>query len=300
MEIKDVLQCVLQIDKFNAERNYSDMLVLLGDLDKHHVSAEQLETTDIVKVLYRILKSCKNSDVKKNLKTILAKWKKGYSKEKDVKLEHAGKTDLALKSEIKPTLEQNEDKSKTENVILSSNLSPVRSKCVQLLLSAICTQSSDHDKALKLTEDIENHIYELHKSNIPKYKNCVRSKISNLKNPKSGHLREGLLNGSLSPQVFAVMSTEEMASPDLKQLRQEYSSQSVNERQLPQSIEGTPTQKIRCKRCDSMDCRVTQVSRGALFLPAWVKQSGPDDDSMTFVICSACGQQWYHNSWVCL
>ncbi|XP_033835277.1 transcription elongation factor A N-terminal and central domain-containing protein [Periophthalmus magnuspinnatus] len=295
MDTKDVLQIVLQIDRLNEQRRYSDVLVLLSDLGKRHVSAEQLETTDTIKVLYRVLKSCKNNNVKKILKSILAKWKKEYSKERDLKLEQLGKTDLASKSEIEPTVEQKVNHSET----VSSNLSPVRSKCVQLLLSALCVQPSDHNQTSKLAEDIEHHIYETHKSNTPKYKSCVRSKISNLKNPKSGHLREGLLNGSLSPKVFAAMSTEEMASPDLKQLRQEYSFQSVNERQLPQSVEGTPTQKIRCKRCDSMECRVTQVSRGALFLPAWVKQSGPDD-SMTFVTCSACGQQWYHNNWVCL
>ncbi|XP_072298110.1 transcription elongation factor A N-terminal and central domain-containing protein [Eucyclogobius newberryi] len=295
MNAKEILHCVQQIDKLNADKNHKDMLALLGDLDKHRVSAEQLESTDIVKVLYQILKSCKNDNVKKTLRNILGKWKKEYGKE----MGRSRKTELALQHEMGPTLEQ-ANNPKTENVIEPSNLTSVRFKCAQLLLSVICLQPCDHNQHLKLSEDIEKHIYDLHKSNIFRYKNCIRSKISNLKNPKTTHLREGLLNGSLSPQVFAEMSTEEMASPALKQLRQAFSSQSVNERQLPQNTEGVPTSKIRCKRCNSMECRVTQVSRGALFLPAWVKQSGPDDDSMTFVTCGTCGQQWYHNNWVCL
>lgn len=298
MNNKEIINCVLQMEKLTAERSYSDMLLLLSDLDKHQMTSEQLETTDVVKVLYRILKSCKDETVKKTVKTLLGKWKREYG-EKSGHLGKCEKTDLTVKNEMEPSLEQEAHSNfKTEQI--SSNSSSVRSKCVQLLISAICLQTSDHTQASTLAEDIENHIHDLYKSNQSRYKTCIRSKIANLKNPKSGHLREGLLNGSLSPQIFARMSAEEMASPDLQRLRQTYSSQSVNERQLPQSVEGTPTRKIKCKRCDGTECRVTQVSRGALFLPAWVKHSGPDDDSMTFVTCGTCGQQWYHNNWICL
>lgn len=295
---KEILHCVLQIEKLNAERSYSDMLVLLGDLDKHHITSEQLETIDIVQILYRILKSCKDVTVKKTVKSILAKWKKEYSKERREIGECSTSTRLTdayckdetfTKQDYKP-----------ENASISNNYSTVRSKCVHLLMSAISQEPSDHDKASNLAKNIETHIHKLHKSNQAKYKTCIRSKLANLKNTKSAHLREGLLNGSLSPQVFAQMSTEEMANSELRRLRQEYSAQSVNERQLPQNIEGTRTEKIRCKSCDGMDCRVAQVSRGTLFLPTWVKQSGPDDDSMTFVTCNRCGQQWYHNNWVTL
>lgn len=176
----------------------------------------------------------------------------------------------------------------------------VRTKCVQLLLAALCPSAPDQHKAAELARDIERHVHELHKHNQVKYKACVRSKVANLRNPKSGHLHQGLLSGSLSPEAFARMSAEDMASAELRQLREEYSSQGVSERQLPQGIEGTRTEKIRCKRCGGSDCRVTQVSRGVLFLPAWVRQGGPDEDAMTFVTCSRCGQQWYHSSWVCL
>uniref|UniRef100_A0A3Q0RCM2 TFIIS central domain-containing protein n=1 Tax=Amphilophus citrinellus TaxID=61819 RepID=A0A3Q0RCM2_AMPCI len=164
----------------------------------------------------------------------------------------------------------------------------VRTKCVQLLLAALCPEAPEQDKAAELAAGIEQHIHELHKHNQAKYKACVRSKVANLRNPKHGHLRQGLLSGSLSPEAFGRMSAEEMASVELRQLREEYSSQGVSERQLPRGIEGMQTQKIRCKRCGGSDCRVTQV-RGS-----------PDEDAMTFVTCSGCGQQWYHSGWVCL
>ncbi|XP_062417443.1 transcription elongation factor A N-terminal and central domain-containing protein [Pungitius pungitius] len=177
-------------------------------------------------------------------------------------------------------------------------LSPVRSKCVELLLAALRHQLPDGGEAAELAGDIERHIHELHKP--ARYKACVRSKVANLRNPKNGHLGRGLLSGSLSAEAFARMSAGEMANAELRQLREAYSSRGVSERQLPRGAEGTPTQKIRCRRCGASDCRVTQVSRGALFLPAWVRQSGPDEDAVTFVTCGACGQRWYHSGWVCL
>lgn len=334
MDAKEIVHCAVQIERSLAERSYGNILTLLGDVDKLHVTAEQLETTDIVRVLYRLLKSCSDVSVKKTAKSLLSKWKREYGKDTrgvkctgDAELSrraplpddeagdggvsehgdsHAGSAH-ACGSQVKcaeqgaSSPEAHDGLSFTaESTSASRSFSPVRSKCVQLLLAALCPELPDQDKAAELAADIEQHVHELHKPSQGKYKACVRSKVANLRNPKNGHLRQGLLSGSLSPEAFARMSPEEMAGAELRKLREEYSSRGVSERQLPRGIEGTQTQKIRCKRCGGSDCRVTQVSRGALFLPAWVRQSGPDEDAMTFVTCSECGQQWYHSSWVCL
>uniref|UniRef100_A0A3Q2XIN0 Transcription elongation factor A N-terminal and central domain containing n=1 Tax=Hippocampus comes TaxID=109280 RepID=A0A3Q2XIN0_HIPCM len=165
----------------------------------------------------------------------------------------------------------------------------LRSKCLQLLVSTLRPQPHDLDKATELAAQVEQHIHCIHKCNQVKYKACVRSKVANLKNPKNGHLHLGLMSGSLTPEAFARMSAEEMACAELQQLRAEYSSRGVSERQLPRRVEGTETRRLRCERCGR-----------ALFLPAWVRRGSPDDQAMTFVTCSSCGQQWYHSGWVCL
>lgn len=343
MDAKEIVHCALQIEKSSADRSYGNILTVLGDLDKSHITAEQLETTAIVQVLYRLLKNCSDDGVKKKVKSLLSKWKRQYSKDKqDVKcteeseerdsgpsckvsLQHKAGDEVSKQEDshsssaqacdsimenVKTTAGQEATSlvadvglhslpSAAGSTSASSDFSSVRTKCVQLLLGAFCSET-DLEKAAELAGGIEKHIHELHRSNLLKYKACVRSKVANLKNPKNDHLRQGLLSGSLSPETFARMSAEEMACTELRQLREEYSSRGVSERQIPEGIEGTQTQKIRCKRCGGSDCRVTQVSRGALFLPAWVRRGGPDEDAMTFVTCSRCGQQWYHSSWVCL
>ncbi|XP_074483347.1 transcription elongation factor A N-terminal and central domain-containing protein [Sebastes fasciatus] len=317
MDAKELVHCAVQIERANADRSYGNVLTLLGDLDKSHITAEQLETSDIVKALYRLLRSCSDDSVKKTAKSLLSKWKRQYSRDTpDVKdAEHSRRVSLpdggvskqgdshdstqTCDTKVK-CAEPESPSSFTADSTSSSSFSPVRSKCVQLLLAALCPDLPDQDKAAELAADIERHTHELHKHSHVKYKACVRSKVANLRNTKNRHLRQGLLGGSLSPEAFARMSAEEMAGAELRQLREEYSSRGVSERQLPQGVEGTQTQKIRCRKCGGSDCKVTQVSRGALFLPAWVRQSGPDDDVMTFVTCSGCGQQWYHSGWVCL
>ncbi|NXM74661.1 TEANC protein, partial [Serilophus lunatus] len=178
----------------------------------------------------------------------------------------------------------------------------LRCKCTDLLYKALIGSAKDEEtvKWLKLSKEIEEHVFALHAKNDKKYKNCIRSKISNLKNPKNCHLRHNLFTGALSPKAFAEMTVMEMASDELKQLRALYTESSVQEHQLPQVINGTQTNKIKCRRCEKFDCTVTMIARGTLFLPGWVRNTNPDEQMLTYVICNECGEQWYHSRWVCL
>ncbi|NXQ52743.1 TEANC protein, partial [Anthoscopus minutus] len=179
----------------------------------------------------------------------------------------------------------------------------LRYKCVDLLYKALIGSSKDEVETVKwleLAKEIEEHIFTLHAKNDKKYKNCIRSKICNLKNPKSCHLKHNLFSGTLRPKAFAEMTVMEMASDELKQLRALYTKSSVQEHQLPQVINGTQTNKIKCRRCEKFDCTVTMIARGTLFLPAWVRSTNPDEQMLTYVICNECGEQWYHSRWICL
>ncbi|XP_026718518.1 transcription elongation factor A N-terminal and central domain-containing protein isoform X2 [Athene cunicularia] len=179
----------------------------------------------------------------------------------------------------------------------------LRCKCTDLLYKALTGSAKDEeetDRWLELSKEIEEHIFALHAKNDKKYKNSIRSKISNLKNPKNFHLKHNLFSGTLSPKAFAEMTVMEMASDELKQLRALYTESSVQEHQLPQVINGTRTNKIKCRRCEKFDCTVTTIARGTLFLPGWVRNTNPDEQMLTYVICNECGEQWYHSRWICL
>ncbi|NWS12959.1 TEANC protein, partial [Pachyramphus minor] len=179
----------------------------------------------------------------------------------------------------------------------------LRCKCTDLLYKALIGSAKDEEETVKwleLSKEIEKRIFALHAKNDKKYKNCIRSKISNLKNPKNCHLKHNLFTGTLSPKAFAEMTVMEMASNELKQLRALYTESCVQEHQLPQVINGTQTNKIKCRRCEKFDCTVTMIARGTLFLPGWVRNTNPDEQMLTYVICNECGEQWYHSRWICL
>ncbi|XP_035186785.1 transcription elongation factor A N-terminal and central domain-containing protein isoform X1 [Oxyura jamaicensis] len=190
-----------------------------------------------------------------------------------------------------------------EASLQQDHMRALRCKCADLLYKAMsdsAKEKEETDKWLELSKEIEEHIFALHSKNDRKYKNCIRSKISNLKNPKSSHLKCNLFSGTLSPKAFAEMTVMEMASDELKQLRALYTESSVQEHQLPQVINGTQTNKIKCRRCEKFDCTITMIARGTLFLPGWVRNTNPDEQMLTYIICNECGEQWYHSRWICL
>ncbi|XP_068956702.1 transcription elongation factor A N-terminal and central domain-containing protein [Petaurus breviceps papuanus] len=179
---------------------------------------------------------------------------------------------------------------------------PTRAKCVELLCGALTTCATDEQEADRwqiLARQIEEYVFVLYSKNLKKYKNCIRSKVSNLKNRKNPHLQQNLFSGTLSPKEFAEMTVMEMANDELKQLRASYTESCIQEHYLPQVVDGTQTNKIKCRRCEKFNCKVTVIARGTLFLPSWVRSANPDEQMMTYVICNECGEQWYHSKWIC-
>uniref|UniRef100_V9KYM1 Transcription elongation factor A N-terminal and central domain-containing protein-like protein n=1 Tax=Callorhinchus milii TaxID=7868 RepID=V9KYM1_CALMI len=178
----------------------------------------------------------------------------------------------------------------------------VRSKCVELLLHALTDSELANKARLEMcrgfAKEVEESIYALYNKNEKKYKTCIRSKISNLKNPKNPHLLQKVLSGKVTAKMFAEMSAMDMASEELKQLRASYTISAVQDHQLPYEMEGIKTNKIRCKRCENFNCTVTAIARGTLFIPAWVRNGNPDEQMMTFVICNECGEKWYNSGWI--
>jgi DNA-directed RNA polymerase subunit M/transcription elongation factor TFIIS len=89
--------------------------------------------------------------------------------------------------------------------------------------------------AARLGRDIEKCIFNQFKNTESKYKNRIRSRVSNLSDSKNIELKQNLLNGKIKVEAIAVMSAEEMASNQLKELRK--------------NMKSIPLMPINCQKC---------------------------------------------------
>ncbi len=60
----------------------------------------------------------------------------------------------------------------------------------------------------ELASELEDAIFNEFKNTDSKYKNRVRSRIANLKDPKNPALKNNFLNGAIPPTKLAVMTAE--------------------------------------------------------------------------------------------
>ncbi|XP_036252861.1 transcription elongation factor A protein 3-like isoform X3 [Molothrus ater] len=172
----------------------------------------------------------------------------------------------------------------------------VRDKCIEMLTAALRMDDDYKEFSVnceKMASEIEDHILwepkgpqaspawggEL-KSTDMKYRNRVRSRISNLKDPKNPGLRRNVLCGAIEPSLIARMTAEEMASDELKKLRNAMTQEAIREHQMAKTG-GTVTDLFQCGKCKKKNCTYNQV-----------QTRSADEPMTTFVLCNECGNRW--------
>ncbi|XP_032375000.1 transcription elongation factor A protein 3 isoform X3 [Etheostoma spectabile] len=159
----------------------------------------------------------------------------------------------------------------------------VRDKCIEMLAAALRTNDDFKDFGTNcdsMAAEIEDHIYQETKATDMKYKNRVRSRISNLKDPKNPGLRRNVLAGSIDLSRIASMSAEEMASDELRNLRNVLTQEAIREHQMAKTG-GTTTDLLQCGKCRKKNCTYNQV-----------QTRSADEPMTTFVLCNECGNRW--------
>ncbi|GAB5574673.1 transcription elongation factor A protein 3 isoform X1 [Prionailurus iriomotensis] len=156
----------------------------------------------------------------------------------------------------------------------------VRDKCVEMLSAALKAEDDYKDYGVncdKMASEIEDR--EL-KSTDMKYRNRVRSRISNLKDPRNPSLRRNVLSGAISAGLIAKMTAEEMASDELRELRNAMTQEAIREHQMAKTG-GTTTDLFQCSKCKKKNCTYNQV-----------QTRSADEPMTTFVLCNECGNRW--------
>ncbi|CAH0388603.1 unnamed protein product [Bemisia tabaci] len=240
-------------------------------------SSNDEEVMSLSKVLIKnwkkFLSGPNNSASKDNTPSSSAK----KAKEKDEKPK-----DVEMKEEKK----ENKDKGKASVVSFGSSNSThdaVRLKCRELLCNALKVEGNDIDSCAPiedLSEELEEAIFQEFKNTDNRYKNRVRSRVANLKDAKNPQLRNNFLCGAISATRLATMTAEEMASDEMKQLRNKFIKESIDDAQLA-TVQGTKTDLLKCGKCKKRNCTYNQV-----------QTRSADEPMTTFVLCNECGNRW--------
>ncbi|NWV36322.1 TCEA3 protein, partial [Grantiella picta] len=168
----------------------------------------------------------------------------------------------------------------------------VRDKCIEMLTAALRMDDDYKEFSVnceKMASEIEDHILwgakgpqapSAGRSTDMKYRNRVRSRISNLKDPKNPGLRRNVLCGAIEPSLIARMTAEEMASDELKKLRNAMTQEAIREHQMAKTG-GTVTDLFQCSKCKKKNCTYNQV-----------QTRSADEPMTTFVLCNECGNRW--------
>ncbi|CAH1183327.1 unnamed protein product [Phaedon cochleariae] len=289
---EEVLRIQKKLNKMTSEdgTGQEQALDLLKELQTLNINLEVLTNTRIGMTVNALRKSSKDEEVISLSKTLIKNWKKFLSDTNSSEKSSSSSSSKPKKDkEDKPVHEEKErekDRSLPKQFPASSNTTDsVRLKCREMLTNALKTDSNEEDfegcaSAEELAEELEEAIFSEFRNTDMRYKNRVRSRISNLKDPKNPTLRTNFRIGAITASRLAVMTAEEMANDEVKQLRDKFMKEAINDAQLA-TVQGTKTDMLKCGKCKKRNCTYNQL-----------QTRSSDEPMTTFVLCNECGNRW--------
>lgn len=266
---------------------------MLKALQTLSIDLDILTKTRIGMTVNDLRKNSKDEEVISLSKTLIKSWKKFLAstpakESSGAKGKSGEKTSnsSAGSKKSEPKKEEKKDDKKQYQTSFppatSSCTDSVRLKCRELLANALRTDGNPDGCATpeELAEELEDCIYAEFKNTDMRYKNRVRSRVANLKDPKNPSLRNNFLSGALQPTRLAKMTPDEMASDEMKEMREKFVKEAINDAQLA-TVQGTKTEMLKCGKCKKKNCTYNQL-----------QTRSADEPMTTFVLCNECGNRW--------
>lgn len=249
------------------------------------INLDVLTKTRIGMTVNALRKSSKDEEVISLCKTLIKNWKKFLSTPATPSKDSSGSSKPkkdSIKDKEKRDEREKEKKLPASFPPQSNTTDAVRLKCRELLMQALKIDGENPACASpeELAEELEECIYAEFKNTDMRYKNRVRSRVANLKDPKNPTLRTNFLNGVIAASRLAKMTPEEMASDEMKKLREKFIKEAIDDAQLA-TVQGTKTEMLKCGKCKKKNCTYNQL-----------QTRSSDEPMTTFVLCNECGNRW--------
>uniref|UniRef100_A0A1I7YHP2 Transcription elongation factor n=1 Tax=Steinernema glaseri TaxID=37863 RepID=A0A1I7YHP2_9BILA len=281
---EDVLKIAKKLEKMvEGKKPMDDVVELLECLSKLPINVDVLTKTRIGMIINDLRKKTDDEKVSKRAKGLIKEWKslldgKAANGKSSSAKSAAKPAPKAEKAEPTPLPPRPNNASTSYKRIQGDDM---RTKWVNMIVNALRSGelpdgTLDPDD---LAVQIEGALYELHNGN-DKYKSALRSRIFNLRDKKNLALRENVLTGVVTPEKFARMTSEEMASAEMKEQREKFTKQAISEHQMAVN-EGTPSDMFKCGKCGKKNCTYSQM-----------QTRSADEPMTTFVYCRDCGNRW--------
>ncbi|KAJ2000982.1 transcription elongation factor TFIIS [Coemansia sp. RSA 2322] len=157
----------------------------------------------------------------------------------------------------------------------------VRDKCAELLYNSLAVDSNaDSELLARRASGIEILEFGKAASTSTAYRARIRSLCLNLRNQKNPDLRNNLVEGSLTIERFCSMTSEEMASKELRETIEKMKEENLfKAKGAGQSA--AVTDQFRCGRCRGRKCTYYQM-----------QTRSADEPMTTFVTCTICDNNW--------
>ncbi|NWX93046.1 TCEA2 protein, partial [Nothoprocta ornata] len=265
---------------------------LLKELKSMPMTLDLLQSTRIGMSVNALRKQSTDEEVISLAKSLIKSWKKlldaseekSEEKKKNLSLPTSSSKETNSRDQSS-NKRQEPPKTPTTPKITSFPPAPVtcdavRNKCREMLTTALQADVLGVLRVGCTLLDCHARIYQDIKNTDMKYKNRVRSRISNLKDSKNPELKKNVLCGAITPEQIAVMTSEEMASNELKEIRKAMTKEAIREHQMAKTG-GTQTDLFTCGKCKKKNCTYTQV-----------QTRSSDEPMTTFVVCNECGNRW--------
>nr|XP_029711696.1 transcription elongation factor S-II-like isoform X2 [Aedes albopictus] len=294
---------VLKIQKKLGKMTSSDgtgqeqALDLLRELQRLNVDLDILTKTRIGMTVNELRKCSKDDEVISLAKSLIKSWKRFLAATPPTKESSKDLSKSSSKSASKSNSKSdgnNKKESEKEKEVKkptqtsfpappNSTTDAVRLKCREMLTNALRVDGEPPEGCQtpeELADELEEAIFVEFKNTDMKYKNRVRSRVANLKDPKNPSLRSNFISGAITAQRLAKMTPEEMASDEMKTLRDRFVKEAINDAQLATN-QGTKTDLLKCGKCKKRNCTYNQL-----------QTRSSDEPMTTFVMCNECGHRW--------
>lgn len=289
----EVLRIGKKLEKLisSGTSEHTTALDLLKGLRDAKMTLDVLQKTRIGMTVNNLRKASSNDDVVSLSKTLIKNWKKLLPADSPAGLARTTSRSSGDAAKMDETSNDGTEEGKSDNggdkyaersSKFNDTTDTVRLKCRELLCNAMKSSTvpeGAHDPD-DLAASIEDAIYEEFENTDMKYKNRVRSRVANLKDRRNLQLRVNVLIGLITPEKIAAMSSEEMASTEMKALRDKLTKEAIDDYQLAKT-QGTPTDLFQCGKCKKKNCSYSQV-----------QTRSADEPMTTFVYCNECGNRW--------